>query len=289
VLALLDLGLFVLDPAAWNADRARCEAPILAMTVHDRFLRRYPVRLLWSEAFFGGFPWNQPRCPPALRDLCVVVTQLHDYLHGNQRLLGPETGPDTPPAIDPDLFDPGFPGELRETWLSLLGSVAVEQRPAREGLAIPTWERESIGRARALRITTAAVVHVASLLVVEADWQAFVVRHHRPDLGGKRVAVLGGNRAFFERAKERLAAYGLTDCRRLPPAYEETRTKQETRLRLQSVDLVVVCTNRLKHTDTDHLEGELSCARVMLDTDTAAQIEKAVVEHFSAHTPEPPA
>ena len=96
---------------------------------------------------------------------------------------------------------------------------------------------------------------MAPLLLREADWQAFLERYHKPDLGGRRVAVLGGNRAPFERARERLAAYGLTACRRLPPAYEETRTKQETKLRLQTVDLVVVCTNRLKHTDTDQLKA----------------------------------
>ncbi len=291
MLALLDLGLFVLDPAAWNADRARCEAPVLAMAVHDRYFRRYPVRLLWSEVFFDGFPWNQPRCPPQLRDLCVLMTQLHDYLHGNGRLLGAGAVADGPPAIDPDPFEPTCPGELREAWLALLGSVAVEARPAREGLAVPTWERVGLARARVLRVTTTAAMHEAPLVAVEADWRAFVERYHRPDLGGKRVAVLGGNRAPFERARERLATYGLTDCRRLPPAYEESRTKQETKLRLQSVDLVVVCTNRMKHTDTDQLKGvkdELSCAIVMLDADTDAQIERAVVEHFRAAL-DPPA
>src|SRR5262249_27198490 len=106
---MLDLGLFVLDPTLWSTARARCQESMAAMAVHAGALRRDPVRVLWSEAFFAGFPWNQPRCPPELFDLCVLVTQLHDFLDGNQRLLRPEAPPGDPPAVRPELFDQGCP------------------------------------------------------------------------------------------------------------------------------------------------------------------------------------
>jgi hypothetical protein len=51
------------------------------------------------------------------------------------------------------------------------------------------------------------------------------------------------------------------------------------------VELVIVCTNCLKHTDTDQLkavEDELSCASKDLNSDTDAQIVKAVLDHFRA-------
>jgi hypothetical protein len=210
----------------------------------------------------------------------VLLTQLHDYFDGNQRLVRHEAQTGDPPTIHPDLFEPGCPDELRKAWLGLLGAARED-----EALAVPTWTRAALAGARELRIVTGARVRSAPLVVDDAGWRAFIERHHRPDLRGRRVAVLGGNRAPYERARHRLEAYGLTDCRRLPPAYEENRTKQETKLRLQSVDLVVVCTNRMKHSDTDQLtsiKDELSCAIVMLDADTEARIEKAVVDHFRA-------
>jgi hypothetical protein len=88
-----------------------------------------------------------------------------------------------------------------------------------------------------------------------------------------------------ERATQRLAEYGLEDCRRLPPAYEENRTAHDTRERLRTVDLLVICTNRLKHTDTDQIDsirGELRCRIVHLGSDSESQIVKAVIDHYRA-------
>jgi hypothetical protein len=247
---------------------------------------KVPVRVLWSDAFFDGFPWGQPELPREFRDAWVVVSTVHELLRSQGRLVTPEMlplPPDDPVRVQPDLLGERYGKALADAWLWLLGAATADGGLA-DALAVPTWARPLIAGATELRILPGS--RTAALLAGDADWRAFVERHHKPDLRGRRVAVIGGNRAPFERAREKLATYGLTDCRRLPPAYEETRSKQETQQRLQSVELLIVCTNRMKHTDTDHLKGiEPTCTRVDLHADTEAQIEKAVVDHF--RTPPP--
>lgn len=294
MIALLDLGLFVLSPDLWSTDRDRCLEPMLAMEVHSRHLRRYPVRLLWADDFFLGFPWNLPVCPAELRDACVVVQSLYEVLRGQNRLLTSEQLPpasNVAPSIEPALLDEdlGYPEDLCVAWLDLLGAAASSRAAVDAGLSVPSWHRPLIGDVRKLSIANpgacAALVDHAPLLLSDADWRAFLERYHRPDLRGRRVAVLGGSRAPFERARERLGSFGLTECRRLPPAYEEHRTAQTTKERLRSVELLLVCTNRMKHTDTDQLESvraELTCAVVHLTSDGETQLVQAVIDHFRA-------
>jgi len=94
------------------------------------------------------------------------------------------------------------------------------------------------------------------------------------------VLVGDTNRAAFERAKNLLATYGLSECRRLPSLYEQNRTRQQTRERLQNVDLLIVCINRITHSDTDHLSSDLPCAIRHIDKDSESAIVEAVVKYF---------
>jgi hypothetical protein len=57
---------------------------------------------------------------------------------------------------------------------------------------LPTWTRPLIAGATELRILP------GSRTAGDADWRPFVERHHKPDLRGRRVAVLGGNRALLK-------------------------------------------------------------------------------------------
>ncbi|NUQ76546.1 MAG: hypothetical protein HUU21_23650 [Polyangiaceae bacterium] len=288
----LDLGLFILDPNAWKKDRARLTAPIAAMACHGQWLRRFPVRLLWTDEFFDGFPWNQLPCPTELRDACVVLTSLYEYLKSNSRLLNPSDLPPPPggdPLLDPNLSNGRYPDALRALWITLLLSAAASPNLADAGLSVATWERSGAEpQRRNLRISIEnALLGTAALLIDDKDWDAFVRQYHKPDLSGFRVAVLGGNRAPFERARKLLETYGLKECRRLPPAYEENRSKQDTKQRLLNTDLLIVCTNRLLHTDTDQvksIENELPCKLVRLNHDTEAQIVQAVIDHVRDQT-----
>jgi hypothetical protein len=291
MIAHLDLGLFVLDPNAWKKDRARLLAPIAAMACHGRWLRRYPIRLLWSDEFFEGFPWNQLPCPTELRDACIVITSLYEYLKSHSRLLNPvdlSTPPEGEPQLDPDLAEGNYPDALRDLWISMLLSAIRTPALADAGLSVATWERTGAEpRARDLRISMEKspqpTLGTVPLLTGDEDWGTFVRRYHKPDMSGLRVAVLGGSRAPFERARTQLETYGLKECRRLPPAYEENRSKQDTKQRLLNTDLLIICTNRLLHTDTDQIksiENELNCTLVRLNHDTEAQIVQAVIDHF---------
>ncbi|HSN97304.1 MAG TPA: hypothetical protein VLS89_03365 [Candidatus Nanopelagicales bacterium] len=283
-----------MDPEAWSSDRDRCRAFIQGMDIHDRHLRRYPVRLLWTDDFFLGFPWNQPSCPTALFDACVAINRLYEFLRGQRRLLTPDQigpAPGAAPTIQPDLLDDeyGYPDELCSAWRTLLGAAARNSALVNAGIAIPSWPRALLGGSREIQITNAEscalLLGRVPLLLSDADWRAFLDCHHRTDLRGRRVAVLGGSRAPFERARQQLESYGLEHCRRLPPAYEKHRTAQDTKDRLRTADLVIVCTNRLLHTDTDQLKsvrGDLACAVVELSSDGETQLVKAVIDHFRA-------
>jgi hypothetical protein len=296
MIAHLDLGLFVLDPNAWKKDRARLLAPIAAMANHGKWMRRYPMRLLWSDDFFEGFPWNQLPCPTELRDACIVLTSLYEYLKSHSRLLNPGDLPPPPegePLLDPDLAAKGsYPDALRALWISLLVSAVTSPDLAAAGLGVATWERTGAEpRSRDLRVSLEksprSLLGAVALLIGDEDWDVFVRKYHKPDLSGLRVAVLGGNRAPFERARAQLETYGIKECRRLPPAYEENRSKQDTKQRLSNTDLLIICTNRLLHTDTDQIksiESELPCALVRLNNDTEAQIVQAVIDHFRDRT-----
>ena len=195
-LGLLDLGLFVLDPAAWSEDRARCEAPIRAIAVHERFLRRYPVRVLWYEGFFGGFPWNEPRCPP---ELCGAVRPgdpaptSTSTATGAWSKLRRARGYSTDDI--PGLFEPGCPGELRDAWLSAPRLRRNEARPARRGPRCPDLGTERTGEGDASSRSSPRGVPRRTAPPRGGRLAGFLERHHKPDLGGRRVAVLGGKRA----------------------------------------------------------------------------------------------
>jgi hypothetical protein len=287
MMALLDLGLFLIDPTLWNEDRAQCTLPIEALLLHDPQLRRLPIRLLWSDEFLMGFPWSQPDCPVELRDICAVLWSLHEYLHANRRLIllddvGIPSGNFT---IEPKSLLEGFGEDAQLAW-SWLFAWATHEARVDNGVAVPTWTKSSLSAVREVHVSSdelAFKTHGSAILLFgDADWQTFVLTYQRPDLRGKRVAILGGRRDSFERARKRLDAYGIDvrDVRRLPPAYEETRTKQETLERLRNVDLLIVCTNRCKHVDTDHLDSALSCARIDLNSDGDTALVDTVVRHF---------
>lgn len=282
--ALLDLGLFVLGPEEWKTDRESCLRRIAAVSLHDPWLRKEPVSLVWSDTFFEGFPWNEPECPPQLRDLCVSLTQLRDTLQGRKRLLFAADLPPPPadPKLNPDLSAGPYPPELKIEFRSLAAS-AVASIPSE--VSVPTVASPLIGQSRTMAVLgdeESPPIGSADLLLTDEDWRAFLLRFKKPDLAGKRVAVLGGTRAPFERARAVLEGYGLSELRRLPPAFEETRTKQQTLQRLEKMDLLLVCTNRCKHTDTDHVKGELACARVDLNSDGDTALVASVLAHFRA-------
>ena len=287
MMALLDLGLFLIDLKLWNEDRAQCALPVEALLRHGPQLRRLPIRLLWSDEFLMGFPWSQPDCPVELRDICAVLWSLHEYLLANRRLiLLDEVGiPAGNFAIEPTSLLEEFSEDAQLAW-SWLFAWATHESRVDEGFAIPTWPKASFGTIREIRVSSKDARFdkhgSAMLLFDDADWQTFVQKFNRPDLRGKRVAVLGGRRDSFERARKRLEAYGIDirDVRRLPPAYEETRTKPETLERLKTIDLLLVCTNRCKHVDTDHLDDTLLCTRIDLNSDGDTTIVEAVLRHF---------
>jgi hypothetical protein len=54
---------------------------------------------------------------------------------------------------------------------------------------------------------------------------------------------------------------------------------------LKNVDLLVVCTNRITHSDTDHLDRDLPCAFRYLDKDTESAIVEAVLDYFRSLPP----
>jgi hypothetical protein len=298
VIALLDLGLFVIHPDVWAKERERALAPMTSMAVHERFLRSHPIQILWSDDFFDGFPWNQPRCPQDLRDVCIALQGLLDNARGQGRLIALEQLGVThvvEPDIEPDLLseEPPYPEDLRTTWLWLLGAALFGRTPAPDDMCIPSFPRARLGAHRKLAAQIRngnETWRITRVLVLEEDeWQVFLQHHHKPDLRGRRVVVLVGdtNRAAFERARKRLATYGLDDCRRLPSVYEQNRTRQETRERLQNADLLVVCTNRITHADTAHLDGDLPCTICFIDKDSESAIVEVVVEHFRSRDPRP--
>ena len=281
--ALLDLGLFMLGAEQWASDRRACLDRIAAVATHAPWLRGQPVHLLWSDVFFEGFPWNQPECPRELLDLCNAMNQLLESSRGRRKLL---LASDLPPAptgtitLTPDLVTGPHPPHIQAEFRALAAAAALTE-PAQ--LAIPTSPAPEMGHAREVKITVGPpeqTVGTADLLLSDDDWHTFLRRHKKPDLAGHKVAVLGGSRAPFERARKTLEAYGLTELRRLPPAFEETRTKQDTLQRLEKMDLLLVCTNRCKHTDTDHLKTGVPCPRIDLNSDGENALVEAVLDHF---------
>lgn len=287
MMALLDLSLFAIDVRSWQESRANCIASIEAIELHDQHLREQPIRLLWSDDFLDSFPWNQQDCPRELRDSCTALLTLYEHLRSNGRLvlLDNIDIPESDFLIEPSSLLDGFQQDLRLAW-SWLFAWATSESHVGEGVAVPTRPRAALQNAREARVSSDDVFFSshgsAVLLFRDSDWTHFVQTYKRPNLQGKRIAVLGGSRAPFERARKQLEAYGvhMHDMRRLPLAYEETRTKQETLDRLKNADLLLVCTNRCKHTDTDHVDGPLSCARVDLNSDGHTALVDAVIRHF---------
>lgn len=290
MMALVDLGLFLIDVRLWNEARDRCTMPLEAMAIHSPRLRLHSIRLLWAEDFFAGFPWNQARCPPELRDACAVIQRIFEEARSNGRLvLLDEIGnPPDDVRIEPDLLGRRYPDDARMAWLWLLSWAMTPERLER-GISVPTWpgalekEKQEEHELRVFRLGASSdLLGRAALLKNDVEWDAFLEHYQRPDLRGRRVVVLGGSRAPFERARASLVAYGLAekDFRRIPPTYEETRTKSETLARLQHADLLLVCTNRCKHTDTDHVSGPLPCARIDLNSDGTTTLVEKILDHF---------
>ena len=294
MICLLDMGLLALDITAWNTNRQKCLQPVLAMALHKDWLLKFRVRIHWSDEFFSGFPWNLPSIPPELRDYSISLMQFNSQMQANDLLLIQEEAnvPSALPIIVPDLTAEPHLAPFRATWLSLLGTMVCDAALLNDGIAVPTWEQSLTNDQQAITIENAEEVKACTanvpILKVEAQWQTFIQQYHKPDLTSIRVAVLGGERASFERAKQRLLeAYNVADCRRLPPHYEENRSQQQTQQRLTQVDLLVICANRLKHSDTGQIRnieeaGSLSCAVVTINSDSADQIVQTVVNHYRA-------
>ncbi len=210
----------------------------------------------------------------------ATLTQLRDTLQGRKRLLFAADLPPPPadPTLNPDLTSGPFPPALQVEFRVLAAS-GVAAIPSE--VCVPTFASPLTGASRTMDVLAGETsLGAADLLVTDEHWRAFLLRFKKPDLSGKRVAVLGGSRAPFERAKKTLEGYGLSELRRLPPAFEETRTKQQTLQRLEKMDLLLVCTNCCKHTDTDHLKGDLPCPRVDLNSDGDTTLVAAALAHF---------
>lgn len=287
MIALLDLGLIIIDGDLWGRDQAAARSRGETIVVHAPYFRKYgQFRLLWSDDFYEGFPWNQPSCPPPLQDYCVVVRHLVEELRGQNRLVALEDLPEGPPGfceLTPDLLVDCAPDivDLRDCWRWLLTAAVFGAPALDDAISVPTWSRASVAGARAVEARHGEALTSLPLLLDAGDWGAFVARHYRPELRERRVTVLGGNRAPFERARVELEAYGLRDCRRVPPIYEEHRTKAQTIERLRGVDLLIVCTNRLKHSDTDHLKSDqITCAISYIEQDSETALIDAVLAHF---------
>ena len=291
MICLLDASLFVLDVTAWTQDRSRCQLPMDAMLLPIEWLPRWQVKLVWADDFFNGFPWNQPAFPTKLTDFCNALMQFYSRMQSND-LLWTYAGeqPTTLPIILPDLLASDHLADMRETWLQLLGALIREQTTVTEGLRVSTWTRPETKGQAALTIQNApdlrAATDTVAILQTETDWQAFIQQYHRPDLSGKRIAVLGGERATFERAKQRLSdQYHAAECRHLPPHYQQNRSEQQTAQRLQQMDILIICTNRLKHSDTEQIKNleraeRVPCPIIRLNNDTTNEIVQAVVDHF---------
>ena len=291
MMCLLDVGMLTLDVAAWNMDRQRCLRPMLAMADHEDWLLRYRVGIFWSDDFFEGFPWNQSAPPPEMIDYCGTLMQFYSHMQANGLLLSSEYAPDRLlPIVVPDPVTAPHVSSYRELWLRLLAGMVCHEDALEDGVAVPTWERPDITPHRELVVQNATLLNAfvdrVPLLKDEAECQAFTRQFHKPDLSGVRIAVLGGQRAAFERASQQLKdAYNAAECLRLPPHYEENRSQQVTQQRLSQTDLLVICTNRLKHSDTEQIKnieeaGSLTCAVVRISSDSADQIIQAVTEHY---------
>jgi hypothetical protein len=192
--------------------------------------------------------------------------------------------------IVPDLLAADHLAGLRACWLSLLGGLVSHRESADTGIAIPTVEQPPGEGSDSLTVTNATAIHAVvtkvPLLTTDAHWKRFAGQFRRLDLTGHSVAVLGGERGPFERARRELQSkHKLGRCLRLPPHYEENRTEQKTGIRLQDVDLLVVCTGRIKHADSTQITnlrktGAITCHVAYVDNDTERHIVRAVLEHF---------
>ena len=291
MICLLDMGLLALDLSAWNTNCSKCLLPGIAMALHKDWLLRYRVRVPWLSDFFNGFPWNQPAFPPQLLDYCTILMKFYNDMQTNGLLIETDAEvPDLLPVIVPDLLVEPHLAVYRASWLSIFAGLLCDTDAPVNGVAVPTWEQPETENRSEITVENAgeikASLSAVPLLKSEADWQAFIGQFHKPDLDGVRVAVLGGERASFERARQRLMdIYNVAECRRLPPHSEQNRSESQTKQRLSQVDLVIVCTNRMAHSDFTQLRnieeaGSLPCVIVPINSDSADQIVQAVVEHY---------
>jgi len=290
---LLDPTLFALDAAAWQSDPQSCLRSRAAIALHIPWFRQLGARLAWCDDFFAVFPWDQTGLPGELIDLCKVIMGFWGELKAKGLLVTDADlcQPKGQPAVVPDLVASDHLAGLRECWLALLGGLVSDRESADAGVAVATVDQPSAQGSGKLIVVNGpkigALVIEVPLLRTDAEWRRFAGRR-RLDLAGKSVAVLGGQRSQFERAKQELQEkHKLQSCSRLPPHYEESRTQQQTGARLQQVDLLVVCTSRLKHTDSDQISnlrraGAITCEVVRIDNHTETHIIKAVIDHFGA-------
>ena len=160
MMGLLDMGLLALDVAAWNTDRQKCLQPIVAMAVHREWLLRYRVGIMWSDDFFGGFPWNQATVPPELNDYCISLMQFHSQMQANSLLVLPDQTPGSElPIVIPDPVAEPHVSPFRELWLQLFASLVCHPEASQNGVAVPTWEQSGVTPGQELVVQNAANVN----------------------------------------------------------------------------------------------------------------------------------
>lgn len=272
------IGIF--DQEMFNPGWDDLAIRLTALALHIERLRAYPVNLLWRDEFEATLYQNES----IRRDIITLVSGVLEYLRGNGRIRSntPSSSSNTPSVFP--LIGASLPTDARELWLRLVGGAVANTETLMQGIGIFTWQRQDLHRFRTIRVSdTSAVSADIPILRQREEWDLFLQEHHKPDLSRARVAVLGGKRAPFERARQELAAYGLVDLRWLPPSREEHRSQADTLSRLQSIDLIVVCTDSLGHSDTDHIKGvSLPCERRDIHNHSTTSIVQIVLTHFRA-------
>ncbi len=277
MISMLDLDLLS-DTLAEHASRSK------SLAIHAEHIRKFSVRVLWDDSFEPLLPWHEP----AKREWCIILSQLFDYLRGNNLfvLRASFTAPlSIAPEIEPPLTA-NYPLSHKSLWEELLCDSLRKSTSAEVGLAVLTWDRFRNNRLTptAVRITNSSSLALsgseAIILYRKCDWQKFIENYFRPNMSQYKLAILGGDRARVERAGRRLLdAYMLGRFRYLAPSYEQNRTKRQTLDIVESMDLVILCTNRVKHMDSDHVKGA-SVPVIPINQDSEDEIIKCAVAYF---------
>lgn len=291
MICLTDPRLIMLDLSAWAIDRSMCLAPAASMSQHIDWVQKYGVGLLWSDDFYSGIPFNNPNCPPDLIGHSASLVQFLARQDANGLLSRANiTGAIKFPVISPDIFHESRVAQFRLRWLHLLGHAICTPELVGQGFGVLTWEsgfEPSPGELAIVnRSDLGALLSSVKLISNQSDREAFVNLYHRPNLAGKRIAVIGGERGWFERARSVLIeTFGAAECVRLPPSYESHRSEQQTRQQLTNKDMVVMCEGRMKHVDSQQVHnlaasGAIKCPIVHANAGTSNNIIDAVVSFY---------